>query len=269
MADFTTANLPGSNEKFNTIRNKFTSLKTSLKSNMEVDASSLVSTLQSDLSSFGSEFKKIIPELPDLPDLSLQAELESLAKLSGESAAQALASIESKFGDGVKSLGFDLDELLSEGKDAVGRGESIASKIPNITIPEGGGVAKLLPNNVKQADIETIEELLSENINQEAVDELIDVAEKNQEIERQSMIEKLKQVSLKPTGYIKKDTNTFLSSDEIQEIQEGLEKLTQESFQSTSVETTTGGGFTTTYKDGTVVRTAEDGTETVISGPTA
>ena len=56
MADFTTANLPGANEKFNTIRNKFTSLKTSLKSNMEVDASSLVSTLQSDLSSFGSDF---------------------------------------------------------------------------------------------------------------------------------------------------------------------------------------------------------------------
>ena len=269
MADFTTANLPGSNEKFNTIRNKFTSLKTSLKSNMEVDASSLVSTLQSDLSSFGSEFKKIIPELPDLPDLSLQAELESFAKLSGESAAQALASIESKFGDGVKNLGFDLDELSTQAKDAVGKGESIASKIPNITIPEGGGIAKLLPNNVKQADIETIEELLSEDINQEVVDELIDVAEKNREIELQSMIEKLKQVSLEPAGYIKKDTNTFLSNDEIEEIEQGLEKLTQESFQSTSVETTTGGGFTTTYKDGTVVRTAEDGTETVISGPTA
>ena len=269
MADFTTANLPGSNEKFNTIRNKFTSLKTSLKSNMEVDASSLVSTLQSDLSSFGSDLKKMIPELPDLPDLSLQAELESFAKLSGESAATALASIESKFRDGVKSLGFDLDELLSEGKDAVDKGQSIASKIPNITIPEGGGVAKLLPNNVKQADIETIEELLSEDINQEVVDELIDVAEKNREIELQSIIEKLKQVSLKPTGYIKKDTNTFLSSDEIEEIEQGLEKLTRESFQSTSVETTTGGGFTTTCEDGTVVRTAEDGTETVISGPTA
>ena len=182
MADFTTANLPGSNEKFNTIRNKFTSLKTSLKSNMAVDASSLVSTLQSDLSSFGNDFKKIIPELPDLPDLSLQAELESFAKLSGESAAQALASIKSRFGDGVGDLGFDLDELVAQAQDAVGKGESIASKIPNITIPEGGGVAKLLPNNVKQADIETIEELLSEDINQEIVDELIDVAEKNREI---------------------------------------------------------------------------------------
>ena len=65
------------------------------------------------------------------------------------------------------------------------------------------------------------------------------------------------------SGKIKK------TDDEIEEIEQGLEKLTQESFQSTSVETTTGGGFTTTYKDGTVVRTEEDGTETVISGPTA
>ena len=150
MADFTTANLPGSNEKFNTIRNKFTSLKTSLKSNMAVDASSLVSTLQSDLSSFGNDFKKIIPELPDLPDLSLQAELESFAKLSGEAAATALASIKSRFGDGVGDLDFDLDELVTQAKDAVEKGQSIASKIPNITIPEGGGIAKLI-HNVKSS----------------------------------------------------------------------------------------------------------------------
>ena len=269
MADFTTANLPGANEKFNTVRGKFTSLKTSLKSNMEVDASSLSSTLKTDITSFADELKKLIPELPDLPDISLQASLTSFTELSGETANKALASIKSRFGDGVGDLGFDLDELVAQAQDAVGKGESIASKIPNITIPEGGGVAKLLPNNVKQADIETIEELLSEDINQEIIEGLKKESEKNREIELQSIIEKLKQVSLKPTGYIKKDTNTFLSSDEIEEIEQGLEKLTQESFQSTSVETTTGGGFTTTYKDGTVVRTAEDGTETVSSGPSA
>ena len=209
MADFTTANLPGSNEKFNTIRNKFTSLKTSLKSNMEVDASSLVSTLQSDLSSFGSEFKKIIPELPDLPDLSLQAELESFAKLSGESAAQALASIESKFGDGVKNLGFDLDELSSGAKDAIGKGESIASKIPNITIPEAGGIAKLLPNNVKQADGDGKEEEVSKKVDQEKTEEVKKETEEKQKSLIESLIDSIKEVSLEPTGYIKKDTNTF------------------------------------------------------------
>ena len=209
MADFTTANLPGSNEKFNTIRNKFTSLKTSLKSNMEVDASSLVSTLQSDLSSFGSEFKKIIPELPDLPDLSLQAELESFAKLSGESAARALASIESKFGDGIKKLGFDLDELSSEAKDAVGKGESIASKIPNITVPEAGGDAKLLPNNVKQADGDGKEEEVSKKVDQEKTEEVKKETEEKQKSLIESLIDSIKEVSLEPTGYIKKDTNTF------------------------------------------------------------
>jgi hypothetical protein len=80
MADFTTANLPGSNEKFNTIRNKFTSLKTSLKSNMVVDASSLVSTLQSDLSSFGSDLKKMIPELPDLPRFKFTSRIRIICK---------------------------------------------------------------------------------------------------------------------------------------------------------------------------------------------
>ena len=209
MADFTTANLPGSNEKFNTIRNKFTSLKTSLKSNMEVDASSLVSTLQSDLSSFGSDFKKIIPELPDLPDLSLQAELESFAKLSGESAASALASIESKFGDGVKKLGFDLDELSSEAKDAVDKGESIASKIPNITVPEAGGDAKLLPNNVKQADGDGKEGEVSGKVDQEKTEAVKKQTEEKQKSLIESLIDSIKEVSLEPTGYIKKDTNTF------------------------------------------------------------
>ena len=205
MADFTTANLPGSNEKFNTIRNKFTSLKTSLKSNMVVDASSLVSTLQSDLSSFGSDLKKMIPELPDLPDLSLQAELESFAKLSGESAATALASIESKFGDGVKSLGFDLDELLSEGKDAVDKGQSIASKIPNITIPEGGGVAKLLPNNVKQADTGGEEEVTSEKVNVEVTEEIKKVTVESVQTNKTLVSS---EPSLEPAGYIvKEDTS--------------------------------------------------------------
>ena len=209
MADFTTANLPGSNEKFNKIRNKFTSLKTSLKSNMAVDASSLVSTLQSDLSSFGNDFKKIIPELPDLPDLSLQAELESFAKLSGESAATALASIKSRFGDGVGDLDFDLDELVTQAKDAIAKGQSIASKIPNITIPEGGGIAKLLPNNVKQADGDGKEGEVSKKVDQEKTEEVKKETEEKQKSFIESLIDSIKEVSLEPTGYIKKDTNTF------------------------------------------------------------
>ena len=45
---------------------------------MEVDATSLTSTLQSDLLDFGDKLKTMIPELFDLPDINLQAELTSL-----------------------------------------------------------------------------------------------------------------------------------------------------------------------------------------------
>ena len=216
MADFTTANLPGANEKFNTVRGKFTSLKTSLKSNMEVDASSLSSTLKTDITSFADELKKLIPELPDLPDISLQASLTSFTELSGESANKALASIKSRFGDGVGDLGFDLDELVAQAQDAVGKGESIASKIPNITIPEGGGVAKLLPNNVKQADGDGKEGEVSGKVDQEKTEAVKKQTEEKQKSLIESLIDSITGVfkPLEPVGYVKKNTSSFLTLEE-------------------------------------------------------
>ena len=101
MADFTTANLPGSNVDFNAAREKLSGMKDTLKSNMEVDASTLTATLKSDLLDFGDKLKTMIPELPDLPDVNLQAELTSLQSLVGSSRTTALASLKSKFGSGL------------------------------------------------------------------------------------------------------------------------------------------------------------------------
>ena len=67
MADFTTANLPGANASFNTARDKFSTIKDTLKSNMEVDASSLTSTLQSDLLDFGDKLKTQIVKAHSSP----------------------------------------------------------------------------------------------------------------------------------------------------------------------------------------------------------
>ena len=216
MADFTTANLPGANEKFNTVRGKFTSLKTSLKSNMEVDASSLSSTLKTDITSFADELKKLIPELPDLPDISLQASLTSFTELSGESANKALASIKSRFGDGVGDLGFDLDELVTQAQDAVDKGQSIASKIPNITIPEGGGIAKLLPNNVKQADGDGKEGEVSGKVDLEKTEAVKKQTEEKQKSLIESLIDSITGVfkPLEPVGYVKKNTSSFLTLEE-------------------------------------------------------
>ena len=247
MADFTTANLPGSNVDFNAAREKLSGMKDTLKSNMEVDASTLTSTLKSDLLDFGDKLKTMLPELPDLPDVNLQAELTSLQSLVGSSRTTALASLKSKFGSCLSAQGVELDDLVSKATDAFEAGKKISAEIPNFTIPAAGGDVVEKAKEVLQADDDDIEEILSDEVNQETVDELKKILEESQEIQQEALVAKMKETALEPIGYVKKSTNTF---------------------ESTSVETTTGGGSTTTHRDGTVVRTAADGTETVISGPT-
>ena len=248
MADFTTANLPGSNAKFNAAREKLSGIKDTLKSNMEVDASTLTATLKSDLITFGDKLKTMLPELPDLPDINLQAELTSLQSLVGSSRDTALASLKSKFGSGLSAQGVELDDLVSKATDAFEAGKKISAEIPNFTIPAAGGDVVEKAKEVLQADDDDIEEILSDEVNQEIVEGLKKSLEESQEIQQEALVAKMKETALEPIGYVKKSTNTF---------------------ESTSVETTTGGGSTTTHRDGTVVRTAADGTETVISGPTA
>jgi hypothetical protein len=213
MADFTTANLPGANAAFNTARDKFSTIKDTLKSNMEVDASALTSTLSADLLDFGDKLKTMIPELPDLPDINLQAELTSLQSLASSSRTTALASLNSKFGSGLSAQGIELDDLVSKATDAFEAGKKISAEIPNFTIPAAGGDVVEKAKEVLQADGDGIEELLSDEVNQETIDALKKSLEESQEIQQEALIAKLKEAALEPIGYIKKDTNTFLSDD--------------------------------------------------------
>ena len=213
MADFTTANLPGANAAFNTARDKFSTIKDTLKSNMEVDASALTSTLKSDLLDFGDKLKTMIPELPDLPDINLQAELTSLQSLASSSRTTALASLNSKFGSGLSAQGIELDDLVSKATDAFEAGKKISAEIPNFTIPAAGGDVVEKAKEVLQADDDDIEEILSDEVNQETIEALKKSLEEIHEIQQEALIAKLKEAALEPIGYIKKDTNTFLSDD--------------------------------------------------------
>ena len=235
MADFTTANLPGANEAFNTARDKFSTIKDTLKSNMEVEASALTTTLKSDLLDFGDKLQKMIPELPDLPDVNLQAELTSLQSLVGSSRDTALASLKSKFGSGLSAQGIELDDLVSKATDAFDAGKKISAEIPNFTIPVAGGDVVEKAKEVLQADKDGLEEILSDEVNQEIVEELKKIAEESQAIQQEALIEKIKEAALESIGYIKKETNTFLSDEETKEIQEGLRKVAQESVQTIPV----------------------------------
>jgi len=235
MADFTTANLPGSNTFFNAVRDKASTMKDTLKDRMEIDASTLSATLKTDLLDVGDKLKTMIPELPDLPDVNLQAELTTLQSLAGSSRDTALASLESKFGSGLSAQGVELDGLVSKATDAFEAGKKISAEIPNFTIPAAGGDVVEKAKEVLQADDGDIEELLSDEVNQEIVEGLKKIAEESQEIQQEALIEKIKEAALEPIGYIKKETNTFLSDEETKEIQEGLRKAAQESVQTIPV----------------------------------
>ena len=220
MADFTTANLPGANEAFNTARDKFSTIKDTLKSRMEIDASTLTSTLKSDLLDFGDKLKTMIPELPDLPDVNLQAELASLQELTGKARSDALSSLESKFGSGLSAQGVELDDLVNKANDALASGKKISAEIPNFTVPAAGGDIIEKANEVLQADKDGLEELLSDEVNVEVTEGIkkiaIDSVEKKKTLVTYSKKETIKTTNggskttykddaLEPQGYIVKE----------------------------------------------------------------
>ena len=199
MADFTTANLPGANEAFNTARDKFSTIKDTLKSRMEIDASTLTSTLKSDLLDFGDKLKTMIPELPDLPDVNLQAELASLQELTGKARSDALSSLESKFGSGLSAQGVELDDLVNKANDALASGKKISAEIPNFTVPAAGGDIIEKANEVLQADKDGLEELLSDEVNVDITEGIKKIAIESVE-KKKTLVTYSKKETIKTTG---------------------------------------------------------------------
>ena len=199
MADFTTANLPGANKAFNTARDKFSTIKDTLKSRMEIDASTLASTLKSDLLDFGDKLKTMIPELPDLPDVNLQAELASLQELTGKARSDALSSLESKFGSGLSAQGVELDDLVNKANDALASGKKISAEIPNFTVPAAGGDIIEKANEVLQADKDGLEELLSDEVNVEITEGIKKIAIESVE-KKKTLVTYSKKETIKTTG---------------------------------------------------------------------
>ena len=180
MADFKVPNLCGASPEFNAIQTKFESMITSALDGLETEASSLKSTLDTDVTSLVGDLKAIIPELPALPDINLQAELTSLSGLdigTGEYNT-LLADLTSKFGSALTTGGFSLDSLVSDAASLLGGGGSLCSGVPNFTVPAAGGDAVQKAVGVKQAAADAEEEKPSVQIENPNVTFLVDQAEK-------------------------------------------------------------------------------------------
>ena len=133
MADIFTANLAGANEKFNSLVSKFDTIKSDLLAGLETDASALASTLGGDLTAITGDLRGLMPAIPALPDINLQAGLTSLSALTAGSDRHTalLNDITSNFGSALSAGGFSLDTLISEASTAVVAGKTLSGIVPN------------------------------------------------------------------------------------------------------------------------------------------
>ena len=148
MADFKTADICGASPNLNSVLEKMDSLKNSLSSNLTVDPSALSSTLSTEVSALSSSLSSMIPELPSVPDVSLQAELTALSNIdltlpSGLLEYRSkLDSITNQFGDSLTASGFSLDSLVSQVAPSIpslpgAPSVDLCSVVPNFKLPDG------------------------------------------------------------------------------------------------------------------------------------
>ena len=172
MADFKTADICGASPNLNGVLEKMDSLKNSLSSSLTVDPSALASTLSSEVSALSSSLSSMIPELPSVPDVSLQAELTALSNIdislpSGLLEYRSkLNSITSQFGDSLASSGFSLDSLVSQVAPLVpsisAPSVDLCSVVPNFKLPDGATEAVESAAETLMADAPGIAEKVSE-----------------------------------------------------------------------------------------------------------
>ena len=175
MVNFTTPNLPGASDVYNKIASKVDSIEKDVMSKLEVDASVLTSSLSTDLTDLKAKTGDMIPELPSLPAVNLQAEITSLAALSpgsGEYIAK-IASITTSFGSAISAGGYSLDSIVSDGASALaGATGSLAAAIPNMELPAGATEAIELAKASLLPTIDAAKEAASTFSTDESVDEL-------------------------------------------------------------------------------------------------
>ena len=170
MADYKIPNLCGTSVKFNAIQSKLDTMIANAVDGLEVDASTLKTTLDTDVTSLVSDLKSLIPELPALPDVNLQGQLTSLAGLAAGSGLYntLLANVSSKFGSGLTAGGFSLDTLVSAAAAAITGGTDLCSAVPNFSVPAAGGDAVQKAVEVLQAEVDSLPEepsILLANVN--------------------------------------------------------------------------------------------------------
>ena len=147
-------------------------------SGLENDASTLASTLSTELSELTTSLRDMMPEVPTIPDVNLQSKLTSLSGLTPGSGQynNLLNDITSSFDSALTTGGYSLDSLVTSATDAVGAGETLSGVVPNFEIAAdglGGAIEKA--NAVLQATEDSVTEKASTITANSALAERIEI----------------------------------------------------------------------------------------------
>ena len=156
MAVFSNNNLEGANEKLNKALTDAKALKDSLLANHGGDASTILASVESKVSNLVSSFADMIPELPTIPNISMQSEFATLTNFDiGTPQYQSqVANITAQFGTAMKDKGLDIESLAGQ----VQAGGDIGELLPNLQLPDGETIPVELPAEVALPSKEAEEE---------------------------------------------------------------------------------------------------------------
>jgi len=184
MADFKIPNLCGASEQLNATQKQFSSVIRGLIDGIEDDASTLAANMETAITELVSNFKVMMPELPALPNINLQAQLKSLLGMTPGSAQYItlLADITLKFGSALTAAGYSLSTILKDAAKAIAGGSDICSVVPNFEVDAAGltGAVEKAAATLHPAAEAAVEELaiFVDNVNfteaQEAAQEIFD-----------------------------------------------------------------------------------------------
>ena len=156
MVDFAAPNLCGASPDFNKLMSQFDTIKSELTSGLDVDASTLASTLNTSLTQLETDLRAMVPSLPTLPAVNFQAEVASLANLSTGSIEyiNKLAQLTTQFGSSLP----DIEGAITSAISAVTAGGDVCGALPNLELPNGATEAVEKAKNSIQATAAALEE---------------------------------------------------------------------------------------------------------------
>ena len=160
MRKFEIPNLCGVSASFNKLAKQFSDSISILTDNLEADASALVSSLSTGFDKLEANLRAMIPKLPSIPAINLQAEIKALAGLVPGSSAylSKLASIIKQFG----SVLPDIESLVKSALATILSGGNICKTVPNWELPDGATDAVQKAQSVVQANVAPVVETIQE-----------------------------------------------------------------------------------------------------------